>query len=134
MNNLRHNQKGYLGVIIVMIVAVITLTVATTIALSGVTEMQTGDEAVRSRKAFERAEACSEEAYYRLKRNPGFAGGTIPFADGSCTISVSGAGSSRIVITEATHDNFTRSVVSEISLTSNFEATTEGVVLADWQE
>lgn len=118
----------------VVIISGITLAIATTIALSGINEMFSGTDLSKTHEVLEIADGCAEEAYFRLKKNPSYTGGTIPYAGGNCTATISGSGSSRTITSSATLDDFTRTISSEVTFTSNIAGNTEGIDLTEWSE
>jgi len=90
-----------------------------------------GDQSAR---ALAIADGCVEEANYRLKLDSSYTGGTIAYASTSCTISVSGSGTTRTVTSTATISGFTRRVVSSITLTANTAANAHGIDLTQWND
>lgn len=128
------NQQGFLAVVTVVMVSAITLTFAVTLAVLGINESLLGYTADQSQDALQASEACSEEAYFRLKRDSSYTGGTIPLGSGTCTISISGSGSTRTINTSATEGDFTREVEADVTFQSNIAANTEGIDLTHWEE
>ena len=131
---LKQDQKGYLGVITVLIVSAITVTAAVTITFLGINQMLYGLALDQSEVALQMADGCAEEGYYRLKSDPAYTGGTVPYSGGTCTITVSGGGSTRTITATATVGSYTRTVDSDLSLETNVDTTTEGVDLTSWEE
>lgn len=118
----------------VLIIAGVTLAVATTIAMSGINEMFQGDDAYKSQRVLEIADGCAEEAYFRLKKNSSYSGGTIPYDGVNCTVTIGGAGATRTITSSATLDDFTRTISSDVTFTSNIAGNTEGIDLTEWSE
>lgn len=135
MNKCLYNyQKGYIGVLTVMIISVITLAIATTVALLGINEMiQTGD-AGSSQQVFEVADGCAEEANLRLKEDPAYTGGVINYPSATCTVAISGTGSNRNITSTATVGDFTRTITTDVTFVSNIAGNTEGIDLTGWSE
>jgi len=132
---IKHSQQsGYVGIISVMIISLITLTLAAAISLSGLNEILFGYSLSQSHRVLQEADGCAEEAYYRLKLDPAYSGGTIPYNGGTCLISISGAGSARTITATASSGGASRTVTSGIQLESNASVTTEGVGLDSWTE
>lgn len=128
------NQQGFVSTITVVILSVITLTLAVAVAMLGANELVLGNAASQSQKAFEIADGCQEEAYYRLKLNTAYTGGTVPYTGGSCTVTVSGSGTTRTVVSTATVDGYTRSMTATISLVNNTATNANSVDVTHWQE
>ncbi len=103
----------------VLIISALTLSIAVTIALLGTNEVIRGFESGASQIVLQKADGCLEEAQYRLKLDASYSGGTIPYADGTCTITIAGAGSSRTITSTITIGKYTRTIGADITLTSN---------------
>jgi hypothetical protein len=127
-------QQGYIGIVTVLIVTAITLTLGVTIALLGINEAIQGYEIDQGQEVAQKADGCLEEAYLRLKLDSGYTGGTIPYVDGSCTVTVAGGGSSRTITSTVTIGDYTRTIQGVASLVSNVAANSEGVDSTSWQE
>lgn len=134
MSNLLNNQHGYLGVLTVMIISVITLGVAVSAALIGSNELLLGFGTNESHKALLLADGCAEEAYFRLKKNAAYTGGIIPTASVDCTVAVSGGGTTRLITSEVTIGNLTRSVTVNVDLVANTAQNADGIDLTLWNE
>lgn len=117
-----------------VIIAAIGLTFAVTIALLGINEMLSGSGVERSDQILQKADGCVEEAYYRLKLNPSYTGGTIPYSDATCNVSVSGSGASKTITSTVSSGDYTRTITSDVDLKANTEATAKGIDLTDWEE
>jgi hypothetical protein len=77
--------------------------------------------------------ACLDEAIIRLKRDSGYAGlHTVPIGDGTCTLTVSGAGSSRTVSVTATSGFYTKNVTA--ALTQSAAGGGTRWTVSSWQE
>lgn len=128
------NQEGFISTITVIILSVITLTLAVAVAMLGANELVLGNAASQSQKAFEIADGCQEEAYYRLKLSSAYTGGTIPYGSGNCTVTVSGSGTTRTVVSTATIGGYTRSMTATVSLVNNTATNANSVDVTHWQE
>lgn len=134
MKNNMNDQKGYIGVVTVLIVTAITLTLGVTIALLGVNEAIQGYEIDKGQEVAQKADGCLEEAHLRLKLDSGYTGGTIPYLDGTCTVTVAGGGSTRTITSTITIGEYTRTIQGTISLVSNVAANAEGIDATSWEE
>ena len=126
--------KGYIGIVTVLIVTAITLTVGVTIALLGVNEAIQGSQIDEGQEVAQKADGCLEEAHLRLKLNPGYTGGSIPYLDGTCTVSVSGVGAARTITSTLTLGEYTRTIQGQISLVTNAAVDAEGIDATSWTE
>ncbi len=129
----RH-RRGFVAVTTVLIVATITLTVAVTAALLGINEMILGFIASESQESLQLADGCAEEASYRYKRDATYAGGTIPFVGGTCTVSVSGAGATRTITSTVILGDYTRSVQTSVTRGTNISGNAVGVDVTSWSD
>jgi hypothetical protein len=129
-----HHHAGYIGITTILIVSVITLAIAVGAALLGINELLYSYNGVESAKALHAADGCADEAIHRLKADNAYTGGTIPHASGSCTVIVSGSGSTRAISANVTVGEFTRSVQINVSLLSNTSANAYGIDVTAWSE
>jgi len=80
-------SRGYIALITILIVSAVTLTVAISANLFGISEMNMGLDKIESQKAFYLANLCAEEAQVSLKNDLGYLGGeTLSFGEGHCNI------------------------------------------------
>ena len=113
--------------ITVLIIGSVSLFVSLGVAIRGITELDMGLAEHQSMEALAIADGCIQESLLRLSRDSGYTGGTYTIADGSCTISVSGAGSERIIDVSATVNRWTRRLQANVSLAG-------GVELLYWEQ
>jgi len=118
----------------VLIISVIALSIGVAVALLGSNELIFGLTAEQSHSLLQQADGCAEEAYLRLKKDPAYTGGSIPYADGTCTVVVTGGGSTRTVTSTLTIGNFTKSVEADVSLQANTAGNAEGIDVTAWEE
>lgn len=130
----QENCQGFVAVTTVLIVATITLTVAVTAAMLGINEMLLGFIASESQEALQLADGCAEEASYRYKRDTAYAGGTIPFVGGTCTVIVSGSGATRTITSTVVLGDYTRSVQTSVTRGTNVSGNAVGVDVTSWSD
>ena len=128
------NKQGFVGVVTVLIVTVIALTLGTSIAFLGINEVLVEYDFQQGQEVAEKADGCLEEGSYRLKLDASYTGGTIVYDEGSCTLTVTGGGSTRTLSAEVVIGDFTRIYETEISLQNNVAGNTDGLDLTSWQE
>lgn len=128
------NQQGVASLIIVVVIVSILAGIAFVITQLSINELVIDFGADRSARLLQIADTCAEEAYYRLKLDSSYTGSSYSLGDGSCTVVVAGAGSTRTITVSATVDEFTRDFVSDVSLTSNLAGNSAGTDLTDWEE
>lgn len=133
-NVLTKRSNGYIGVLSVIIISIITLSVAVSAALLSSNELLYSFGDYQSAQALLMADGCADNAAHRLKLNPAYSGGTIPYAGNSCTVVVSGAGSTRTVSSTVTVGDSTRTVQIGVSLLNNIAANAKGIDVTSWSE
>lgn len=107
------NQKGYIALILVLIISGVTLLVAISANLLGISESDMGLQKSQSSQSFYLATLCAEDALMKLKDNLGYPGNeTLSIDNGTCDIlSVEGSGNqNRIIKTTGTYFNQTRKI------------------------
>ena len=129
------SQKGFIALMTVIIIGAMILSVGISAALIGQTEIVLSGQTDRGYAARSLASACVEEALHRLKLNDAYAGGTVPVgATDTCTVVVSGTGSSRTITATASSDIFTKSVVVAASLKQNAAGNAKAWHVDSWAE
>ena len=134
MKSIIHNQEGISAVIAVVVVLALVLSLGLAVSQLSVGELVLTAHEGQSSRALHYAEACVEEAGFRLKRDSSYTGGTITFDEGTCTVSVAGSGSTRTFTVTATVENETRSLVVDVTRTANTAATSDGIDVTNWEE
>ncbi len=130
----KNKPAGYLGVVSVLIIAIISLAVVIGVTILGNNELFYGYQFDQSNQALQLADACAEEAYLRLKLDASYTGGALSFTNGECEVSVMGIGTSRTLTAEAVVGAATRTLELEVDLLANADATAEGIDLTQWKE
>jgi hypothetical protein len=125
------NQKGYIALISILIVSGMTLLIAISVSLSGISESDMGLLKNQSTKAFYLATLCAEDALVKLKNDLKYSGNeTLTIGEGSCTIlAIKGGGNfNRVVKTTGTIYNQIRKIKVEISQVN------PKMEISSWQE
>ncbi|PIQ78948.1 hypothetical protein COV81_03790 [Candidatus Peregrinibacteria bacterium CG11_big_fil_rev_8_21_14_0_20_41_10] len=133
MNNFAKKRSGLVSLIAVIVITAATLAIALTLGMSSITQTQSGLFIDNGYTALGLADSCAEEAYYRLKLDNAYVGGTLVLDTNSCIVVVTGTGLSRTVTTTATFDGFTRTLVNEVTFVQNTGSTSLGMDLTQWQ-
>jgi hypothetical protein len=124
-------RPGYIFMVTVLVVGVITSATALSLMLLGWAAEQNGLAVAQSSQAFEYAQTCAERAIRSLRSDLYYAGNeTATFTHGTCTIESIGGGGDEdrtICITGASGDN-TRRI--QIQLDTLFPA----VTVRSWEE
>ncbi|MFH1207740.1 MAG: hypothetical protein V1668_04005 [Patescibacteria group bacterium] len=126
-----HNQKGYIALIALVIISVVTLAIALSMNSLSITETDTGLVRQQSTQAEQAAYSCLQEAYLRLMRDGAYTGGTtLTVAPGSCTV-VSVATpipADRVVTVAADVGGVQRQFTGQVTWSA------AGLTLVSWQE
>ncbi|MBI2049367.1 hypothetical protein HYT32_00425 [Candidatus Roizmanbacteria bacterium] len=125
-------QKGYIALITVLIVMAVVLTTASTVALLGIGEAQSGFSIFRGEDTLSFVEGCAEDAMLKARVNASYNGGTITRPEGSCAITVvSKIGSPTVTwtINITTADTLYKRTVEIV-----FERSETGITLTSWKE
>ncbi len=118
MNNESKTQKGYIALISILIVSGVTLLIAISTSLFGISESDMGLQKSQSSETFYLASLCAEDALMKLKNDLKYPGNeTLIIGEGSCTIlKLKGGGNyDRVIKTTGTIYNQTRKIRIEIT-------------------
>lgn len=95
---MEYYQRGIAALVTVVIIGASVLFMATGAAFLGFWEADSSFIENEGKRALAVAEACLEDTLVRLRRDPNYNGGAPPtFSSGSCSASVAGGGSIRLV-------------------------------------
>lgn len=102
LNNLPPSRQGFIAFTTILIVSAVTLAIAVSVSLLGITEANTSLGFKKGQETLKIAEGCGEEALLRLRDDSSYSGGSLTVGDGSCAITISGVGSSKTIDITAT--------------------------------
>ncbi|MFH1712099.1 MAG: hypothetical protein ABH846_02585 [Patescibacteria group bacterium] len=128
------NQNGVASLMVVIVVVGTILGIALILTKLSINELVIDFDAEQSHRLMQISDGCAEEAYWRVKRDTSYTGGSIAFGDGNCNIAVSGSGGTRTASIEATVNDFTRDFSADITIQSNIAGNARGIDLTDWVE
>ncbi|MEK7643551.1 MAG: hypothetical protein AAB372_03860 [Patescibacteria group bacterium] len=94
-------NKGVAALIIIFVIGGAAFLMVYRNAFLGLGELENGITYTGEQRMIAMTEGCMEEALLRLRRSATYTGGTLQITGGSCTISVTGAGSNRTITTTA---------------------------------
>lgn len=128
----KKSNGGYAALLTIVVVGAASLLMAYSASVIGLGELDLGYTSQKGDEALSMAEGCLEEALYRLRLDTGYSGGSLTRASGSCTISVSGSGSTRSVsIVADIGSNFYKNLDIDVSLAGSSYPT---ITITDWNE
>lgn len=119
MSNLK-SQKGAVAMISVIVISTVSLSLALTVGLIGISDLQISFDRRLEQRATAAADTCLEEAMYRLKRDSAFTGTSLTMdANTSCTVALSGAGATRTAVSEGAHQNANVTITATLTIATN---------------
>jgi len=128
MNQITNNQGGYIALIAVLIIVVVTLSIGISLNSISIGETQSGLLKQQSAQSLAVADSCLQEAYLRIERASDYTGGSLNIGQGSCTINIVPQGSDRIIIVTSDVNDIVKSVESGVTITSG------NIVVNYWTE
>jgi len=123
------NRPASAGVVVLMsviIIGALLLVIGLSAAYRGQTELIMASDASREQEVRYVAVACVEEALFRLKKDPAYLGGTVVVGAETCTVTVSGSGTARTVVSTATVADYTKTLNLAVSSRVNAAGKTLG--------
>lgn len=100
--NTINTNSGFVAFASLLVISAVVLIIALSAPLLSVTEITTSLGFAKGNESLAVAEGCAEEALLRLRDDVAYSGATINIGNGSCDISVSGAGANRTINIDAT--------------------------------
>lgn len=128
------DRRGIIALITVISIGALILTIGLSAAFIGQTEVVISGDVDAENAARTLALGCVEEAIYRLKKDEGYLGGTVPVGDDSCVVEVSGSGATRTIEAAATVLERTKRISVEAQLRQNAAANARGWSAESWTE
>lgn len=125
---IQNTQQGFVTIGIAVVVFFAAVAIAAGAQFIGIGDLLSGSQGAQSERAFHAADSCVDEALVRLKRNSGYAGGTLSVGVDSCTIVVAGAGATRTITVTGTAQRSTRRLLVNVSISGST------VTITDWAE
>jgi len=127
----KRNDHGFAAITSMIVISVVVLAIATSVALMGIDHAQNSLSTTKSLEANTMAKSCVEEALYRLRDDANYTGGSLVFTDGSCVIVISGTGSNRDISSIST---ITGPPSYVYSLLVSVKRTGQSINITNWQE
>lgn len=123
-------KKGYITLLMVIIVGAIGVTTGVSLLLLGVGSSQMSLTIDKSNQAKALANACAESALNQIRSSPAFSGSaSLTFGQGNCSYTVTNlGGENRLINASGTVDE----VVRKIKI--NLNKITPKINLTSWQE
>jgi hypothetical protein len=113
MKKIIKNKKGAAMLMTVVIISSVVLIIAFSSSMIGLGELQLGYSSQKSGEAMIAADACMEEALYKLRLDSGYTGETLSINQISCIITVSG---SDIIVAATLENKYYKTIEANVTL------------------
>jgi|SRR5687768_17162322 len=130
----RRFAPGFIGLLTVIVIGALVLSIGISTAFVGQTQLILAGHADYEYAVRALVTACVEESVHRLKIDSGYTGGTVPLGNDSCTVTVSGAGSTRSILATATINGYTKAVTATATLKQNASLNSRAWSITAWSE
>ncbi|HSW87945.1 MAG TPA: hypothetical protein VLG12_02160 [Candidatus Saccharimonadales bacterium] len=116
-------QKGYIAILTVLIISAVVLIIATTVSLLAIGEAQSAFALFKGEDTITFVEGCMEDALLKARNNNSYTSGSITRPEGTCTITISKAGTTWTVMATTTNTQYARTVQAVITRGSQMAIT-----------
>lgn len=131
-------EDGFIALITVVLVAVSTLLIASTLIYLSTSESFLSFQAVESHEASQVGDSCVEEGLFRLKHDVAYAGENLAIGNGTCDVTVTGSGTTRTIVASSTIytgiGNFTRRITASTTISTNTAKNATTTDITRWYE
>ncbi|HWY79469.1 MAG TPA: hypothetical protein VNW29_03865 [Candidatus Sulfotelmatobacter sp.] len=86
-------QNGFIAISMVILLVALVIAISTTVALLAVGEAESALTLTNGESTLSFVEGCTEDALLKARANTSYAGGNITRPEGTCTVTISKAGS-----------------------------------------
>jgi hypothetical protein len=121
-------KKGYVAILVVLIIAAVGLLLATTMSLIGAGGVQAASSLTQGEQSLDFTEGCAEDALIKLWASASYAGGNITRPEGTCTITVASSSNIWTITAGTTATSYARTV--QVVVTRG----TTNLTVTSWQE
>lgn len=118
-------QKGFIAITSVIIIASVVLAISLSATYLSIGEGQSALSLTEGEHTLNQVESCVEEALFKIRQSPTYAGGTLNHPDGfSCLINVVRVANNYTVTVTNLNSDYTRSIevaanrTGQLSITS----------------
>jgi|SaaInlStandDraft_5_1057022.scaffolds.fasta_scaffold120958_2 hypothetical protein len=118
-SRLINDERGAAGLMMVIVMSALVVLIVTSVAFTGLDDLDIGYSEELSNDILLSAESCAEEALIRLSRSSSYSGGSLTVGEAACTITVTGTpcGSCTIDVA-AVGQTYTRNIQVGVTVTS----------------
>jgi Tfp pilus assembly protein PilX len=131
MSNLPNNRKqGYITLIIVLVVSVVSLSITLSLLHSGLASSRSSLSYQQMYQAENMTRACTEEALQKIRENTLFTGtNTLVYSLGSCSYTVTNTGGNTRAISSQGTVNF-----AVRKMQTNVNSINPLIIISSWQD
>ncbi len=119
---------GYIALSTVLIISVVVIALSTTVSLLSIGEAQSSFAQLKGEDTLDFVEGCAEDALLKARVNAAYTGGTITRPEGTCSVSISKAGSQWTIDVTTTATAYIRTIRVVCNRTGT------GLTLISWKE
>ena len=112
---MKQQPQGFILIIAVLVISSLLSVVLISMSLGALTKLETTTVALTGMHTKLHTEGCAEEALIQINRDPDYAGGTVNFNGGTCTINISGS-YSKILDISGTLNTYTHTLQIVVTL------------------
>lgn len=89
----KSGQKGFIALTSVLVISAVVLSIALTVTYLSIGQGQSGLALSKGEEQLNFAEGCMEDALLKIRADASYSGGSITRQEGTCSVTVSKAGS-----------------------------------------
>ncbi|HSD12857.1 MAG TPA: hypothetical protein VLC10_04825 [Patescibacteria group bacterium] len=130
----RADERGVIALLTMIVLGALVVSIGIAAGLVGHSQLVVEAVTDHERQVRALASTCLEEAVYRVKLDPAYAGGTVPLEGETCAVTVSGAGGTRTVTATAAVASHTKSLTATLTLKQNAALSARAWSVTAWQE
>jgi len=127
MNNKTATQSGYIALVTVLVVSAVVILISTTVAFLAIGEAQQSLALTKGEGNLLFTEGCMEDALIKARASSAYTGGTITEPEGTCTVTVSKAGTTWTLTAVPNTTDFSRTIQVVVVRSSS-------LVITSWKE
>lgn len=117
-------QRGFIAITSVIIIASVVLAISLSATYLSIGEGQSALSLTKGEQTLNQVESCVEEALFKIRQSPTYAGGTLNYPDGfSCSINVVNVANNYTVTVTNLNSDYTRSIEAVVNRTGQLTIT-----------
>ncbi len=120
-------QNGYVAIVTMITISAVALVIALMVSVLAIGEAQSSLSYFKGEDTLTFVDGCMEDALLKIKASPTYAGGTITRPEGTCTITISKAGSTWTTTATTTNTNYKRTIQTVVTRSGT-------LTLTSWKE